>query len=307
MLKRKILQRESGIITYGITPPKKSNSHEKIVEIAEKQIERLNGLNIDGLVIYDIQDESERTSENRPFPFLPTIDSSVYGMNYLKDLDVPKIIYKSVGKYNESELFKFIDADSNDDKFSVFVGASSSNQVNSMRLDDAYSLCKRYGSKIILGGVTIPERHITKYNEHLRVIKKIENGCKYFISQAVYNVEASKNFLSDYYYYCQNNSREMVPILFTLTPCGSLKTLEFMKWLGINIPRWIENDLQNSEDILNKSVEVLKKQFIELLDFSKDKKIPIGCNVESVSVRKVEIDASIQLVKDVMKILETGT
>lgn len=306
MLKRKILQRESGIITYGITPPKKSNSHEKIVEIAEKQIERLNGLNIDGLVIYDIQDESERTSENRPFPFLPTIDSSVYGMNYLKDLDVPKIIYKSVGKYNESELFKFIDADSHDDKFSVFVGASSSNQVNSMRLDDAYSLCKRYGSKIILGGVTIPERHITKYNEHLRVIKKIENGCKYFISQAVYNVEASKNFLSDYYYYCQNNSREMVPILFTLTPCGSLKTLEFMKWLGINIPRWIENDLQNSEDILNKSVEVLKKQFIELLDFSKDKKIPIGCNVESVSVRKVEIEASIQLIKDVMKILETG-
>lgn len=307
MLKRKILQRESGIITYGITPPKKSNSHEKILEISEKQIERLNGLNIDGLVIYDIQDESERTSENRPFPFLPTIDSNVYGMNYLKDLDVPKIIYKSVGKYNESELVEFIDADSYDDKFSVLVGASSSNQVNSMRLDDAYSLCKRYGSKIIWGGVTIPERHITKCNEHLRVIKKIENGCKFFISQAVYNVEASKNFLSDYYYYCQKNSREMVPILFTLTPCGSSKTLEFMKWLGINIPRWIENDLQNSEDILNRSVEVLKKQFMELLDFSKDKKIPIGCNVESVSVRKVEIDASIQLVKDVMKILETGT
>lgn len=75
-----------------------------------------------------------------------------------------------------------------------------------------------------------------------------------------------------------------------------------MKWLGVNIPRWLENDLKNSEDILNKSVEVLKKQFVELLDFSKYKKIPIGCNVESVSVRKVEIEASIQLVKDIKKI-----
>jgi len=301
LLKRKILQREPGIITYGITPPKKTNSPEKNIEIASKQVDRLNGLDIDALVIYDIQDEAERTSQTRTFPFLPTIDSNVYGMNYLKNLKIPKIIYKAVGKYNESELVNFINTDCNDN-FSVFVGASSSKQINTMRLDDAYGLCKRYGSRIILGGVTIPERHIAKYNEHLRVIKKIDNGCKFFISQAVYNLEASKNFLSDYYYYCQTNSMDMVPILFTLTPCGSLKTLEFMKWLGINIPRWLENDLKNSEDILNKSVEVLKKQFVELLDFSKYKKIPIGCNVESVSVRKVEIEASIQLVKDIKKI-----
>jgi len=36
MLKQKILNRESGIITYGITPPKKNNTEEKIKEISQK-------------------------------------------------------------------------------------------------------------------------------------------------------------------------------------------------------------------------------------------------------------------------------
>ncbi|OPZ92995.1 MAG: hypothetical protein BWY74_01329 [Firmicutes bacterium ADurb.Bin419] len=95
----------------------------------------------------------------------------------------------------------------------------------------------------------------------------------------------------------------MVPILFTLTPCGSLKTLEFMKWLGISIPRWLENDLMNSEDILNKSIATSKAIFSELFDFSMEKGIPIGCNIESVSVRKVEIEASIRLVNDIKSII----
>ena len=64
--------------------------------------------------------------------------------------------------------------------------------------------------------VTIPERHIKYSNEHIRVVDKMKNGCRYFISQAVYNLEASK-FLSDYYYYCEILGDTMVPIIFTLT------------------------------------------------------------------------------------------
>lgn len=119
----------------------------------------------------------------------------------------------------------------------------------------------------------------------------------------VYNVEASKNVLSDYYYRCKQNNTPMVPILISLTPCGSLKTLEFMKWLGINIPKWFENELIYSDDILDKSIDLLKQQFRELLSFGLEKKIPIGCNIESVSVRKVEIDASIILVNEIRSMM----
>ncbi len=305
MLKEKIINRKPGIITYGLTPPKAINSPEKIKEISEKQIERIKSLNIDALVIYDIQDEKDRIEDNRPFPFIETIDPLTYSNEYLQDLHIPKIIYRCVGKYTSSQFSKLIQSTAEKDMFSVFVGAASRNQEVPLRLSEAYKICKAANPNLILGGVTIPERHMKNGEEHVRIINKLENGCKYFISQCLYNVEAAKNFLSDYYYHCKNNQIEMVPVLFTLTPCGSLKTLEFMKWLGISIPKWLENDLMNSEDILNKSISTSKAIFSELFDFSIEKGIPIGCNIESVSVRKVEIEASIRLVNDIKSIISS--
>ncbi|HOM02922.1 MAG TPA: methylenetetrahydrofolate reductase [Acetivibrio sp.] len=299
MLKQKILNGKSGIITYGITPPKKNNTEEKIKEISQKHIERINGLDIDGLVIYDIQDEKDRISENRPFPFIETVDPQIYSENYLKDLKIPKIIYRSVGKYTPDEFRNLIRPVSGEDAFSVFVGAASRNQSVLLKLSDAYKIRQDTNPDLMLGGVAIPERHMKNFDEHLRIIDKINKGCKYFITQAVYNVEAAKDFLSDYYYYSKNSNLTMVPVIFTLTPCGSTKTLEFMKWLGISIPRWLENDLMNSEDILNKSVSLSKSIFNELMEFCLEKGIPVGCNIESVSVRKVEIEASIALAKDI--------
>lgn len=92
----------------------------------------------------------------------------------------------------------------------------------------------------------------------------------------------------------------LAPIIFTLTPCGSVKTLQFMKWLGISIPRWLENELTQSEDILQKSVHFSEQSFRELQSFAAEKNIPIGCNIESVAVRKVEIEASIELLRRVL-------
>lgn len=303
MLKDKILRRESGIITYGLTPPKESNDLDKLGEIAQKQYQRVKGLGVDGLVIYDIQDEADRLSEERPFPFIKTVDPIKYSDEYFSDLGIPKIIYHCVGKYSQEEFKSRISAEQRDDKLCVFVGAASRNQKVAIKLADAYNLRKSYNNNILLGGVAIPERHLLGFDEHLRIIGKENSGCSFFISQAVCNVEASKNFLSDYYYYCQQHERETVPIIFTLTPCGSKKTLEFMKWLGISIPKWLENELIYSDNILGKSMELLKGIFQELVAFGKDKKIPIGCNIESVSTRKEEIEASVELVADIKKIL----
>ena len=74
-----------------------------------------------------------------------------------------------------------------------------------------------------------------------------------------------------------------------------------MKWLGISIPRWLENELIHSEDILQKSVDFSEQSFRELQAFAAEKNIPIGCNIESVAVRKVEVEASIALLRRVLQ------
>lgn len=303
MITEKILNRKPGIITYGITPPKSSFEEEKIKEVAKKQVERISTLDIDGLIIYDIQDEEDRIQDERPFPFLETVDSQIYSEKYLSELKVPKIVYRCVGKYASDEFKKWIASKEKEESFSVFVGASSKKQEVKLNLKEAYKLAEK-NNNLKFGGVVIPERHTKHEDEHLRIISKINSGCKFFVSQAVYNVEPAKNFLSDYYYYCKENNLQMVPIIINLTPCGSVKTLEFMKWLGINIPKWLENDLMNSEDILHKSLELCKKTFEEIFDFGIQKGIPIGCSIESVSTRKVEIEASIQLTKEIKAMVD---
>lgn len=296
MLHDKIKNKKSGILLYGLTPPKLKTDNERIAVIATKQINRIKNLDIDGLVLYDIQDESSRNNLPRPFPFFETLSPDVY-TNYLSALEIPKIVYKSVGKYSSKELNHWINTNSKTIDYSVFVGSPSKKQRNNLSLNDAYQINQQSKTSINLGGVTIPERHHIKNDEHLRLFNKVDQGCNFFISQCVYNINNTKNFLSDYYYNSLENNRELCPIIFTLTPCGSIKTMEFMEWLGIDIPKWLKNDLKHSKNILDSSIDICKNIAKELIDYCNEKNIPIGFNIESVSVRKVEIDASIELLK----------
>src|SRR3954453_6257107 len=93
-----------GMLLFGITPPRRSTSPERVKEIAEITLGRLAGLDLDGLILYDIDDESDRTSQERPFPYLPTMDPAEFHGGYLDEWDRPVIIYRCVGKYGEDEL-----------------------------------------------------------------------------------------------------------------------------------------------------------------------------------------------------------
>lgn len=84
--------------------------------------------------------------------------------------------------------------------------------------------------------------------------------------------------------------------MLTFAPCGSLKTLAFMKWLGIRFPRWLENELRYAKDPLETSLDLCERIFLEVWGFARDKGIPVGVNVESVSIRSSEIEASMQLI-----------
>lgn len=299
MLIEKIKNRESGIVLYGVVPPKKKTDAEKVEEIASRQVQRLRGLDLDGLVLYDINDESSRTAEERPFPFMETLDPFSYSREHLSTLAIPKIIYRSVGKYSRQALSRFLVDTLPSSELTVFVGAPSKSQKVSMSVDEAYRLWRDTVDSPMLGGVTIPERHASKGDEHLRVFNKISQGCSFFVSQGVYDVNISKDFLSDYYYHGSKHGIPLVPIIFTLTPCGSLKTLQFMKWLGIRIPRWLENELVHASDILQSSLDHCERSWMELKNFADDKGIPVGCNIESVAIRKVEVEASIELLNRV--------
>jgi len=300
----KIINREKDILTYGITPPRKSYSSQKLEEVIRITAERLQSLDVDAVVLYDLQDESKRNPAERPFPFMPTMDPGVFAENNLRIPDLPVIIYRSVGKYSKEMIKSFMHPLTTDPRFVVFVGAQSSGELNSgVRLSEAYQIATGRSPDVLLGGVLIPERHASKHNEHERMIFKMKSGCSYFISQAVYDTKTACLLLDDYAKICAIEGMKPVPVLFTLAPCGSEKTMQFMKWLGIHFPESIERELLESEDMLSYSCEYLISSFHCIRDHATQLGLPVGCNIESVSIRLAEIEAAQHLAGVVRSIM----
>ncbi|MBR9884534.1 MAG: hypothetical protein GYB21_13125, partial [Oceanospirillales bacterium] len=141
----------------------------------------------------------------------------------------------------------------------------------------------------------IAERHAIKGNEHERLLNKQANGVEFFVSQAVYNPQATIDLLASYARSCREQGITPKRIILTFTPCGSAKTLEFMEWLGISVPpatRWRILDAQNP---LAESIRICQNSLDQILEACIPLGLPLGLNIESLTNRKEEIDASIQL------------
>ena len=296
-LAEKLSSRTPGICLYGFAPPKQATPSDQLEGIVAQQLARLGSLPVNGLVVYDIQDETERVSTPRPFPFLPTLNPEVYAHEHLGRLTVPKIVYRCVNRDTPEGFVRWLQSVNATPRISVFVGTPNRRSQVGVPLADAYALAQQHAPNLLFGGIAIAERHAHKLDEHERILAKSERGCRFFVTQAVYDVTSTKSLLSDYAIAVEKKNGVALPIILTFSPCGSLKTLSFMKWLGIAFPRWLENELQFAGDPLAKSVELCERIFAEIWDYARDKGIPLGVNVESVSIRKAEIEASVELLQ----------
>jgi hypothetical protein len=305
-LPEKIAARRPGICLYGIAPPKASTPSATLAALVDQQVQRLNALDLDGLIVYDIQDEAERVSEQRPFPFLPTLSPDVYAREHLAPISLPKVVYHCVSHDSQEQFVAWLEHASNASApaISVLVGAASRHATAGLGLKQAYDLARTHAPRLLLGGIAIAERHAQRLDEHERMLAKHEQGCRFFVTQAVYDVTSTLSLLSDYARAVATGPTTAAPIMLTFSPCGSLKTLAFMKWLGISFPRWLENELRFASDPLAASIKVCERIFSEVWDYAKDKQVPVGINIESVSIRKAEIDASVELLRTLQGIMQ---
>jgi len=288
-----------GVYFIGTTPPKQDTELELVAGIADKLLARLEEIDYDGFIVYDIQDETSRTDKPRPFPFKYTHDSRLYSKILHDKVDKPVITYKSVSQRDASDFTKWLsDAWY---QFSVrdivLVGSPSSDGEIKLSLPGAYQALASHAKDFYLGGVTIAERHVAKGDEHLRLCNKQEQGCEYFITQAVYNAQATIDLLTRYADECEKQGIKPKRIILTFSPCGSAKTLEFIEWLGISVPEATSLRILASDNPLKESLQISRNNFEQILQAVLPLNIPLGLNIESLTNRKEEIDAAILLFK----------
>jgi 5,10-methylenetetrahydrofolate reductase len=185
------------------------------------------------------------------------------------------------------------------------VGLPCPDYVVKTSLGEAYDIWrKNFADAMAMGAVMIPERHAILKDEQIRILDKVSGGVSFFISQCVFDVNYARQVLVDLVHATKERETEIPTIIFTLTICGSAKTLQFMEWLGIYIPEQIKKDLIGSENQVRRSVEIATSIAKELIECCEQLEIPFGFNIESVAIRKEEIEASYDVLQMVDQMLK---
>ena len=109
-LRAKLLDAAQPVLLYGTTPPRLGTAAAEVEAAAEKLAARIAGLPLDGLVVYDIQDETGRSAVPRPFPFSSTVDPRQYAAQLEERIGRPAIAYKALGAMDEAEWRACLDA-----------------------------------------------------------------------------------------------------------------------------------------------------------------------------------------------------
>jgi hypothetical protein len=298
-LRAKLLDPAQPLLLYGSTPPRAGTPPEQVAAAADKLAARVRGLPLDGVVVYDIQDETGRTGVPRPFPFVGTIDPR----DYAKRFSLPAIVYKALGTMDEAQWRAWLEASSGEVEFLSIVGRPASGVRYPLPLSRAIRIATEM-KRFVIGGVVIAERHDDQRSEAARLLAKGIEGCGYFISQAVYHAPPTQRLLADYLRDCRGAGTAPKRIVLTFAPCGREKTLAFLRWLGVNIAPETERAILGAARPLERSIQICRDNLRRILDGAYADAIPLGVNVESVSINRDEIDASVELFHALKEVLE---
>ncbi|HET7363799.1 MAG TPA: hypothetical protein VFJ70_09555 [Burkholderiales bacterium] len=295
-LRARLADRREPVFLYGTTPPRSGATPAQVNEAAGKLAARVQPLALHGLVIYDIQDESGRTSQPRPFPFIGTLDPRRYATLLRERTGLTPITYKALGAMEEAAWQAWlVESAQADLRVVSVVGRPTSGVRYPLALARAVRLAAEHPARFSVGGVAIAERHTEERSESARLLAKAVEGCTYFISQTVYHAAPTQRLLRDYLRDCRGAGIAPRRIVLTFAPCGRAKTLAFLRWLGVNVAPETERAILDASDPLAKSIEICRDNLRRILDQPHAAEIPLGVNVESVSINRDEIDASIDL------------
>ena len=162
------------------------------------------------------------------------------------------------------------------------------------------------------GCVAIAERHTKKNNEHLNMMRKQNYGAEYFITQGIFNPGPIVRLIRDYGELCRSLDVKPKKVILTFAPCGRAKTLTFIEWLGMHVPKDVKERILSAKTVglaegqrdrgpVKESCRILQEVFKEVLAGIVGAGVPIGINVESLSIFKEEIDAAHRLFRDLQE------
>ena len=155
------------------------------------------------------------------------------------------------------------------------------------------------GGDIFCGGIAIPSRK----NESKNLIKKSSHGSEFFTTQVLCDSKNIIKMIDRYQKRCIELDTFPRRILLSFAPVSSTKNIDFLKWLGVEIPNDTERYLLGrpgsmTERSLDIAIEVLNQILDHIIE--KKLKVPIGLNVEHIM--SYNFQSSVEMLQELARI-----
>jgi len=298
----KVRKPKRPVVVYEILPPREKDG--TLNSYAEKISSLLSQTHIDAINIPEVHDENGRGI--RPLKNLERAEAREFGRLLQNNVGIEAIVNR-VTVHDKLEDQKnwiketFYDYDIEN---LILVGGESSNidylgpSVN--KISEYISRDLNTGRfDFFCGGISIPSRKI----ESKRLLRKGSNGIEFFTTQVLYDSKKIKKMLKYYDELCKE--KEVLPrrILLSFAPVSSKKNIDFLKWLGVEIPNSTEKRLLHKKtDMTSESLEMATEILKDILENNEKHSItvPIGLNVEHIM--SYNFQYSINMLQELSKI-----
>ena len=298
-IKDKIKRPRRPVVVYEILPPRQKDG--TLNSYAENISSLLSQTHIDAINIPEVRDEVARGE--RPVKNQIRAEPREFGKLLQDIVGIEAIVNRVVVHQElEKEMEWFEETYTNFEIENLITVGGESRKIKypGPSVNRALKAIKDNSKlNILCGGISIPSRE----KESLNLIEKSTNGSEFFTTQVLYDSSKIIKMISHYQKRCDEQNTFPRRLLLSFAPVSSKKNIDFLKWLGVEIPVGTESFLnENEKNMVERSMEISVGVLKDTLSFLNENKIvvPIGLNVEHIM--SYNFQSSIEMLQELARI-----
>ncbi len=301
-IRDKIKKPQRPVVAYEILPPREKDG--TLNAYAETISSLLSQTHIDAINIPEVHDELGRGE--RPVANQKRGEPREFGMLLQDIVGIEAIVNRVVVHTPFDEQMRWLEETNTQYEIEnlIIVGGESSQQrypgpTVCQTLEAIDNNFNQNGGKILCGGISIPSRK----DESKSLITKSKFGSEFFTTQVLYDSENIIKMINNYQERCNRLNTFPRRILLSFAPVSSQKNIDFLKWLGVEIPNDTERYLNGRPgSMTDRSLDVAVEVLNETLNHinNNNLKVPIGLNVEHIM--SYNFQSSVEMLQELAKI-----
>ncbi len=281
-LKTKIQNPHIPVSFFEMVPP--AAGKPEALKSAMAEVARIKDL-ADAINLPEIHDEAR--GGDRTFKFVERIEPRILGAKIRKECNLDVVVNRCV--VYQADQARWIQETQEKFGISNFIlvgGESSTVQYPGPSVTETAHEVQAAGLQAALGGISIPSRT----HEVDRIRRKVAEGLSFFTTQVLFDS-------NDIVWLIQRLNGIEARIFLSFAPVTHHRDIEFLRWLGADVPADLDRFLirketgetssQHAEEVFERCLDLAQRILMDVFDNLPPDPPPLGINIEHINRRNL--------------------